>query len=702
IRNEKGEPVRMLGAHNDVTSLKKAEEELEQAYRFQERISALVPGLVYIYNQKDQQNEYANRSVGEMLGYSAEEIREMGADFLPSVIHPEDLPRLALHFNAISKLPDGGVATFEYRIKRPDGGYRWLSSNDSVFERDENGELLRHIGIAVDVTRQKESEARALKMSRDILSDNQSLLDANELLVAVIQTAASAILALDGEGRIQMLNDAARHILGGIGDDLPLDWPEDVKFLHPEDLHPLEASADPVRRALAGVALKDEINLMSRTHGDEARYVRVNSTVIEDSSSNLKTVFVIDDVSEQEMNRQQVERASRLDALGQLTGGIAHDFNNLLATIHYAIDLALISDDEERRTKYLDTALSSVTRGSTLTQRLMAFAKRQPGLAKSRNVGTALNDFETLVRPTIEEKIKVDFATEEDGLWVFCDQGQLENALLNLVLNSRDAILRSGRGDRIVVSARSVAEINADATLRREDPHSYISRGMHAEHAAERARRDGRVFRYVELAVTDNGPGMSDEVKRRCIDPFFTTKNTNSGTGLGLSTVYGFVQQADGELRIYSEEGHGTTVRMLLPRGVESGQRETPVDRLPSPRGDGQRIMVVEDEPNLLNMMEDLLLSLGYKVVRASTGKEALGLARGGAVFDLVLTDIVMPGGVGGFELARELRRVRPGLPVVYMSGYTGFTSEEMGDVVAPMIKKPCTPAELAQTLQAE
>ncbi len=541
--------------------------------------------------------------------------------------------------------------------------------------------------------------ARARQRADTLAAENRSV---SGRLSAVLDAANSGIFGLSLDGRIVFANAGARHMLGGLNIDLPADWPENIRFLQSEDMQPLESSEDPVNRALAGQTIKGETSIMSRRGSSDPRYTRISSAPLsQDVSPDIGTVMIIDDVSEQEKNRQQVERSSRLDALGQLTGGIAPDFNNLLAAIKYSIQLSSVATDASKREEYTDIALKSVTRGATLTQRLLAFAKRQPGVAKSRRVEDVVKELEELMRPTIEEHISLEFIVDDPNLWVYVDVAQLENAMLNLVLNSRDAIMRSGRGNRIVIKARSVAEIEADLELRNESADTYIAQGLHAEHRTDVRRRDGKAYRYVEFSVTDNGPGMDDETKRRSIDPFFTTKETNSGTGLGLSMVYGFIQQADGEMRIYSEPDHGTTIRLLLPRGSTEGLREEPVERLPAPTGSGQVVLIAEDEPDLLRIMTDLVISLGYSVRMARNGTEGLDILKSNEPVDVLLTDIVMPGGVGGFALAEAARKERPGLPIIYMSGYTGISASEMGKVVAPLIQKPSPPYMLAEALEA-
>lgn len=564
----------------------------------------------------------------------------------------------------------------------------WLTDNVPLaLNRRGYGDDIDAISSAINSTR-----GRFIDVDKDLRATS-------EQLRAVLDTTMNGIVGLDRHGVVDVINPAARHMLGGKSQQTPFQWPEVIKFLDVADMHPLDASSDPINRALAGQVLTGETHLMTRSGSQENRYVRVSSALVDDATSSLRCVIVLDDVSLLEKNRQQVERKGRLDALGQLTGGIAHDFNNLLATILYAMQLTRADDISERSDRVLNTALGAVERGRELTGRLLAFAKRQPGMAKSRPLIETFNEFETLARPAIEENVEIIFVTPDPELLIYCDHGQLDNALLNLVLNSRDAIMRSGKGSKIIVKARPINEVDADQSLRREDLHAYITQGMKGEHAADVARHDARAYRYVEISVTDDGPGMTEEVKRRAIDPFFTTKDTNSGTGLGLSMVYGFIQQSDGELRIYSELEYGSTIRMVLPRGTIENKREEPIARLPLQRGAGQCVLIAEDEESLLIVMEDLIEELGFTFLPARSGKEALDLIEQGARVDLLLTDIVMPGGIGGFELAREARKLRPDLPIVYMSGYTGFTSSEMGGVVAPMLQKPCPPFELAEAL---
>ena len=540
---------------------------------------------------------------------------------------------------------------------------------------------------------------RAVRASIDTSELRRRLDAANERMATVLDTVNSAIIALNRNADILLINPAARHVLGGTTAEVPFPWPAHVRFLDRQNLSPLDASSSPVNRALAGQRILEEVNVLSRSKDGPGRYVRVSSRIVDSPDSTVRAVLVMDDVTEEITNREQVERAHRLDALGQLTGGVAHDFNNLLGTLLYAIELTAIEDQSERIQRILETAKGTIQRGTKLTGRLLSFAKRQPTLESSRSVTGVISDLVAITESTIGKNIKLVSEMPDGDMPVYCDQSQLENAILNLILNARDAILKTGREGTIRVSCRNVEAPQSDAD-RSETDSTYIVRGRLRDEEEEEGPSDGLAYRYVEISVTDNGDGMSPEVRRRSIDPFFTTKDTASGTGLGLSMVYGFIQQSSGELRIYSEEGVGTTIRLTLPRGTDHGGREEATTRDAVPTGQGEKILVVEDEAHLLEVTSDLLETLGYQTLSASSGPAALDLLEQDTQFDLLLTDIVLVGGISGFELAQYFRKKLPDLPVLYMSGYTGFTRKEMGEVVAPLIPKPCFPGELAVAIR--
>ncbi len=638
---------------------------------------------VWYWDLEQPEHEWMSPEFWELLGVDPETKSHFASEW-QDLIFEEDLQVAQENFEKHCADPN-----YKYdqvvRYRHADGSTIWVRCRGTAV-RNASGDPVRLLGTHTDYTQ---------------LMQAQTTLDQTNLrLKTILDTASAGIIALGSDKQIIEINLAGRHLLGTFDQEVPFLWPSNIEFLEPERLQPLPADRDPIRRALRGQDMRNETNLMTRAKGSSQRYVNFSSSKIRDPKSEVDTVLILEDISELEQNRQQIERASRLDALGQLTGGIAHDFNNLLATIQYAVQLTLDHDLPEKSRRYLETAHGALNRGTKLTSRLLAFARPQPGLAHARQVTEIFQELHDLIAPTIEETIRFDIEEIDPALSIYCDQSQLENALVNLVLNSRDAIIRAKTGDRISVSARGLS----DEDLGPEDDNpgstAHITRGVRMQRNASTENDDGKSLRFVEISVTDNGPGMSDEIKRRAIDPFFTTKDLGTGTGLGLSTVYGFIQQAAGEFRIYSEADQGTTIRLMLPRGQTDGQREDPVSKEPAPLGGGQTILVVEDEPWLLEMMEDMLVNLNYKVIKKSSSEEALKILDAKESFDVLLTDIVMPGNINGFELARKMREERPDLAVVYMSGYSGFDTQEMGTAVAPMVNKPCPPERISKAIR--
>ena len=661
------------------------EEELEDLIRTDPAIwnfirRSSLDGVWYWDLEKPEQ-EWMSPEFWQLFGIDPATKKHLASEW-QDLIDPDDLKVAIGNFERHLEDP-----AYPYdqivRYRHADGGDVWVRCRGLAI-RDATGKPIRLLGAHNDFT--------------DLMSTQIDLTRANSLLNLVLETVTSGIVGLDDHGKVVIINQAGRNILGIEDLKTPFAWPEAIGFHDPIDAQPLPADQYPVPLALSEGPRVARIYLINVPTSGGFRYVRIISSRVAASDTPVRAVLVLEDVTTQEISRQQIERSNRLDALGQLTGGIAHDFNNLLATIQYAVQLTGQQDIPDQARAFLNTALSSIERGVSLTQRLLAFGRSQPGLSKSHSAAKIMLEFEQLVRPAIEEDISLEFELPEEDFWVYCDSGQLENALLNLVLNARDAIAmeQGKKGRRIVIGTREVAEIEADYQMRKEHSNSYVATGMREEHAFDQSRNDAKAYRYTEFYVADEGPGMSAEVRRRAIDPFFSTKSQNAGSGLGLSMVYGFIQQANGEMRIYSKEGVGTTIRLLLPRGTAEGDREQPAERNVPPRGKGQRILIVEDEASLLAMLKEILASLDYTVHGAKSGKQALAMLEELDAVDLVLTDVVMPEDMSGFELADEVHQRYPDISILYMSGYTGFTESQMGDVIAPILSKPVTPQDLA------
>jgi PAS domain S-box-containing protein len=394
----------------------------------------------------------------------------------------------------------------------------------------------------------------------------------------------------------------------------------------------------------------------------------------------VRGVFaVVSDISERRATEEQLRQSQKMEAVGQLTGGVAHDFNNLLAVV--SGNLELLEEGLEDRPKLRDVlqrAARAVDRGAMLTRSLLAFARRQPLQPRVVDLTRAVSDMADLLRRTVPEAIGIQLSTAT-GLWLCtADLAQVQNALLNLVLNARDAMPNGGR---LTIETANV----------------------HLDDAYAAANAEVTAGDYVMLAVSDTGTGMPPEVVARAFDPFYTTKRGGSGTGLGLSMVYGFAKQSDGHAKIYSEPGHGTTVKLYLPR---SDAAEEPAaaagGEAQEINGNGALVLVVEDDDDVRRLSCDLLAALGYRPVAASQGAQALTMLRAQPEIELMLTDVMLPGAMNGRVLAEIVQRERPRLRVLYMSGYTENAVIHHGrlDAGVILLQKPFRRRDLAQKLR--
>jgi PAS domain S-box-containing protein len=399
----------------------------------------------------------------------------------------------------------------------------------------------------------------------------------------------------------------------------------------------------------------------------------------------VRTVGAVFDVTERVRGSEeraalemQLAQSQRMEAVGQLTGGVAHDFNNLLGVISGNLELLgeALQDRPDLHGR-LQTALNATDRGATLTRSLLAFARRQPLEPRIVDANALMREMAELLQRTVQENIEIEFVGGA-GIWSCeADPGQLQNALLNLVVNARDAMPGGGR---ITIETGNV---------RLDD-----------EYAA--AHADVTPGQYVMLAVSDTGSGIPPDMLTRVFEPFFTTKEAGKGTGLGLSMVYGFVKQSRGHVKIYSEVGHGTTVRIYLPRSTSANVQP---DRIPAPKeagGRGETILMVEDDPDMRTLGCALLHSLGYEVLDAQDAHEALRLLQMKTV-SLLLTDVMLRGDMNGRQLAEEACRRQPGLRVLYMSGYSENAIIHHGrlDPGVHLLQKPFRKRDLAAKVRA-
>jgi len=468
-------------------------------------------------------------------------------------------------------------------------------------------------------------------------------------------------------------------------------------FGHPEP----DVFAERAERLLLGVAAQAAIaidnarlyqaaqtEIAQRTLTEQAlreseeRQLRLNETLeakvvertLELQAANEQLLTAAE---ERERVEEALRHAQKMEAIGKLTGGVAHDFNNLLQVI--AGNLQLLARDingHEAGERRLRNALAGVTRGSKLASQLLAFGRRQPMRPKVVNLGRFIRDMDDMLRRALGEEIEIETVIS-GGLWnTMVDPSQVENALLNLAINARDAM--KGRG-KLTIEAGNAS--------------------LDAVYAA--AHPDVRPGQYVMLAVTDTGSGMSGEVMEHAFEPFFTTKPEGQGTGLGLSMVWGVVKQSEGHIKIYSEVGEGTTIRIYLPRSRQEEDRTPEAETAPAVGGT-ETILVVEDDEDVRNTVVDMLTDLGYRVLKARDAQSGWAIIESGVPIDLLFTDVVMPGPLRSPELARKARERLPDIAVLFTSGYTENAIVHGGrlDEGIELLSKPYTREALARRLR--
>jgi len=384
------------------------------------------------------------------------------------------------------------------------------------------------------------------------------------------------------------------------------------------------------------------------------------------------------DITERMRAEAIVRQSQKMEAIGHLTGGVAHDFNNLLQVISANLDLAATGETvkaDSRLMERLQNAVGAVVRGSRLTGQLLAFARRQALEPKSVDLGRVIRDMSEMLRRTLGETVAVETVIA-GGLWnTLVDPTQVENTVLNLAINARDAMPEGGK-------------------LTLEVANAYLDDAYAAQHA------EVTPGQYVMLAVTDTGSGMTPEVLGRVFEPFFTTKPEGKGTGLGLAQAFGFVKQSGGHIKIYSEVGHGTSVKLYLPRTRREADVLDTGAGLPA-RGGHERILVVEDDKDVRGAVVDMLTDLGYQVSHAENAETALAQLRKQAP-DLIFTDVVMPGAISTREFTRRAQEMHPGIHILYTSGYTQNAIVHNGklDDDALLLSKPYRKDELARKLR--
>ncbi len=636
--------------------LKMLNEQLKQTGQVQLRavVDNVIDGLITISERGII--ESFNPACERIFGYTVNEIIGQNIKILMPEPERSKHDGYITHYNSTGKAKIIGTPGREVSGKRKDGSIFPMDLAVSEF-RLEDG---RHFsGIIRDITQRKKEEI------------------AKGLLSAIVESSAEAIISKNQDGIILTWNGAAEKLFGYTAEEA---IGQHINLIIPPNLQEEEKSILAEIKTGKSVRHFETLRVGKTGHLLE---VAVTISPVKDSAGKIIGVSkVVRDISERkeaEKAREQLLHAQKMESLGQLTGGIAHDFNNMLAVILGNLDFMQekVAPGDPLQ-KYISPSIEAALQGAELTQRLLAFGRKQTLQPKILSLNELLEHFSTLLGRTLGERIEIIMSLAPDLWKINADPGQLENVLLNLSINARDAMPRGGK---IIYETENV----------------YLDT-EYAENNPEVISGD-----YVMVAISDTGEGMAEEVIRKAFEPFFTTKDVGKGSGLGLSMVYGFVKQSAGHIKIYSEVNQGTSIKIYLPKveGTASVLNRETIHDADDPEVSIKKnklVLIVEDNDNVLKLTSAMVESLGYDVIVAITGEVAMDILASRDDINLLLSDVMLPGAINGPILAKLAMKLRPGIKVLFNSGYAEHAIFQSGllDEGVPLITKPFRKQQLA------
>ena len=652
LRDAAGEVVRWFGVNTDVSKQRAVEDALREASARNEALAAeqaailgqLAEGVVVTdcEGRTTFFNEAATRLhggnwLGVKLGDYSEEYHLLTEDGQPHA--PRELPI------ARAVLEGETITDARWRIRRPDGSAVLVIGSAKPVHRADGG-LVGAVVTLRDDTERWATEQALLELATTLEARVEERTRQRD---RTWRNSQDLLLVVDPKGVFQAANPAWTRILGWQPDEIV--GRSYLAFIHPDD-H--ASSRDAFLKAVA----KELPRYENRFRHKDGSYRWVSWVASPEENfiyASGRDITVEKEAAEALAHaEEQLRQSQKMEAVGQLTGGIAHDFNNLLQGISGSLELMRTRTTQGRTAelgRYIETAMGSANRAAALTHRLLAFSRRQTLDPKPTEVNRLVGGMEELFHRTVGPGIQVETSFAAEPWPVLCDPHQLENALLNLVINARDAMPDGGH---LLIETTNTALLD-----RRGAPKDLPPRNVPPGE-------------YVALSVVDTGTGMTPEVMARAFDPFFTTKPLGQGTGLGLSMIYGFVRQSGGHVRLRSEMGQGTTVAIYLPRHLGAVHSKQDADEAADLQAASASavVLVVEDEPDVRMVIVEVLSDLGYTVLEAADGRSGLRILESGTRIDLLLTDVGLPGGMNGRQLADAARLRRPELHVLFVTGY--------------------------------
>lgn len=612
--------------------------------------------IVYDHDVTSHQINWAGDLV-KCIGWSAIELGTDARNWAERV-HPDDLARVNAQLETLSIEP---LFVSEYRFRHKAGHYIWIFDR-GVMSRDAHGRITRIIGIMWDITARKRAE--------------ENLRENEERFRQLAENIQEVFWMTDvAKNQMIYISPGYEKIWGRPAAELYLSPRLWLEAIHPEDCERVKTAM--LTKQIAGT-YKEEYRIQ-RPDGS-SRWVRDRAFPVRDASGKIyRVVGIAEDITQQRELEEKFRQVQKMEAVGQLAGGVAHDFNNLLTVIRGGSELLLINETLGAESKeLLQQIIATSDRAANLTRQLLVFSRKEVMQPQTLNLNELLENLAKMLRRMIGENIRLQCQLTPDLPPVLADAGMMEQAVMNLVVNARDAmsvggelIIRTTQDTKHGILRESAGLMDFDA--------------------------------YVCLSVTDNGTGIPGDVLPHIFEPFFTTKEAGKGTGLGLATVYGIVQQHRGWVNVESTVGKGTTFHIGLP--VSKTRPASKPEAIPKlrPRRGTETILIVEDEPAVRALVRNIFERHGYRVLEAASGKTALAVWRAhGSRIDLLLTDLVMPDGLTGIMLAEQLWLERPSLKVIFSSGYSPETVTK-GFPLSPgsnFLQKPFNPHDLLQAVR--
>lgn len=623
-------------------------------------IVANVPGVVWETRGtpfgQDQQITFVSDYIEQMLGYSVREWR-MSPEMSLQLMHPDDRERVNRETNLAYQ--SGQKNRTEFRLLNKNGQPVWVETHSAVI-KDLNGNVVGRRGVTIDISERKQAE--------------EALREAEAKFRSIFENAVEGIFQATPEGAYVAVNPAMARILGYASPEELIEERicfSEYNYVDKDTRRELRERLDQ-----DGIVMGFECEVF-RKDATKLSTIQNVRAIRDEQGTLLHYEGSIEDVSERKVLESQLRQAQKLEAIGMLAGGIAHDFNNLLTVICGYCDLSLYQlDEHDPLHRNLNEISRAADRAGVLTRQLLAFSRKQVLMPRVLDLNSVVSEMEKLLRRLIGENIEFRAILAENLGSMKADPGQLEQVIMNLAINSRDAMPNGGK---LIIETNNV----------------YLDEEHAKRHVTVSAGH------YVMLAVSDTGSGMDKETQGRIFEPFFTTKEQGKGTGLGLAMVYGIVKQSGGSIWVYSEVGRGTTFKIYLPRVDEQPAREAPRTARDVIRGT-ETVLVAEDEEMVRQLACEVLTTYGYKVLPAANGGSAfLVCEKHEGRIDLLITDVVMPE-MSGLELSARLRMLKPELKVLFMSGYTDNALIHQGMIEGEnFIQKPFSPLGLVEKVRS-